>query len=287
MARITATSLFSKVLANQFRHLPRPQESLGKTGLEDLCVTCGVDLMGRPAFPVQFGKSFSDWQYLIKSSAPAHQCADCNFLMSGAYLSQVQSRIPGMLVSQAGVFRFTTDADRAALFLNPPEPPFAVAIATTMGQHVWFRTPITLDRDLIQIAMGRDMLLIHRPLALDYSNRLMRWSEQYHAVPTEPELLLEETSRRKRPLQSARRPAKQGPVVYHPFHLLDRSLKDPMHGIIHPRYRLWFEQNDPDFLIELENLDAGTLFVLATLNKRQKTDYSADLPQWTPALIPG
>lgn len=52
---------------------------------------------------------------------------------------------------------------RAWAFLTPPEPPFVIAIQTAKQQHVVWRAPVSLSRDLILVRVGEQIVRLRRP----------------------------------------------------------------------------------------------------------------------------
>lgn len=212
------------------------------------------------------GPTFTDWQYLVGDTIPAKGqfpvCVYCAAVMGGDFLKRHQAKYNSAIYSAEGAWAITKDGERKAFLLSPPEPPFVAYVATTMGQHVVWRTPITLDKDWLQVGFGRDILTIERPLLLAASScceavmDALRDSDYF-------------TGRKK---------IKAG--VRHPFVELNRKGigECGQQGVLRGDYRAWLVRNGfaADVAL-LESLGPGELWGLSVLNKQKIEE-----PVWTP-----
>lgn len=112
--------------------------------------------------------SFTDWQYLSSDPESGYLTVseDAAKLFTGEFL-KYQASISGACYSQDEAIMLTTDAARMDFLMNPPKPPFVAYIATTLGQHVAWKAPVTLDQDLIRIGYAKMTLTIRRPVFLE------------------------------------------------------------------------------------------------------------------------
>jgi len=129
-----------------------------------------------------------------------------------------------------GCYSLATDASRAWLLLTPPKPPWLAVIGDSTLQHLVWRTPLTLDNDLMRIRLGKEAVLtIRRPFLLEALNRIQ-----------------DERAR--------------NPEFRHGFVFLDREAKDAMHGIV--------RRDTPEELSKFfKTLTNGEIWALAILAK--------------------
>ncbi len=223
------------------------------------CGACGVAIPCGGRFVVlrPDAGSFTDWQYLAVHGAPGGEfavCPSCATLFTKAF-QVYQTRAAAAVYSAEGAWMLSFDAERRWFLLTPPEPPFVAYIATTMGQHVAWRAPITTDKNLIRLAVGRTLLTINRPLLLEASDICRDLAD---AIRQE----IKDT---------------QGKAINlkpdHPFARLDRKMEDPEHGMIPPRFREWMRKTGrTNELAFLDGLGEGELWGLSVLNKAKHED---------------
>ncbi len=128
-----------------------------------------------------------------------------------------------------GAYSLAKDDDRAWLFINPPAPPWVAVAGTSIGQHLIWKTPPTLDNAIMQIRVGQENLVIRRAVL--------------------------ETA-----LAAIKQERLDNPKFTNGFMSLDRDLKSPNHGI--PRTDL------PQHLCPLyASLTRGEIWALAALAK--------------------
>lgn len=229
------------------------------------CRACGCDYpAGEPMEYRKPGPTFTDWQYLVGDTLPKKKtfpcCVHCAGIMDGSYLKSIQAKYSSAVYSAQGAWRMTRDAERIAFLLNPPEPPFVAFVATTMGQHVVWRCPITLDKDFIRIAFGRSVMDIDRPRLLLASQRCIELMEAIRA--------------------SGEFNTKRIAAVRHPFVELARDMTGEREGlgIIRSDFRQWAMSNGhADTVVFLENLGKGELWGLSMMNKQRIEE-----PEWFP-----
>lgn len=258
----------SKIIVESLRDHADMDLSLpvaGKAEHDTHCAACGVDLpAGSPTAWLKFGDSFTDWQYLANETVrgEAQVCQHCAALFSSAFLQKVQATASAAIYSAEGAFVMNKDSDRVRLLKDPPKTPFVAYIATTMGQHVAWRAPVTLDRDLIRIAVAREVITINRTLllqAVEVCERVMAAIGQ--DMQNEQESA-QSGKRRGRP--------KAVEIPKHPFSFLDRDMEDPYHGQIKDHYRKRMLKLGMTAEIELlESLGEGELWGLSVFVKKK------------------
>jgi len=146
-------------------------------------------------------------------------------IMQGPVLIRTQRGV----FCAAGAYSLAKDDDRAWLFLNPPAPPWVAVAGTSIGQHLIWKTPVTVDNAIMQIRVGQENVVVRRTV-LD-------------AV-----------------LAAIKQERLDNPGFTNGFMSLDRDMKAPNHGI--PRTDL------PAHLSALyASLTRGEIWALAALAK--------------------
>jgi CRISPR type IV-associated protein Csf1 len=224
------------------------------------CSACGVHIAAGDdmAWLRPNQKSFTDWQYLTHESfddGAVPVCPHCAALFGQAFVQQIQSRAAAAVYSNEGAWMLTRDSERKWFLLTPPNPPYVAMIATTMGQHVAWRAPLTLDNNLIRIAVGRRVITINRPRLMEASSLCFGIADRVRAEMKKPD---------GKPVTL---------VPNHPFVALDRKMEVSAHGVIRPSIRKWMSSNEMDAEIAmLESLGDGELWGLSVLNKAKIED---------------
>jgi CRISPR type IV-associated protein Csf1 len=239
----------------------------GKTENDTHCAACGVALpSGSQAARLKFGRSFTDWQYLVGETAHGGEvqvCRHCASLFSLPFL-RLQATASAAIYSPKGAWIMTKDEERIAFLNSPPEPPFVAYIATTMGQHVAWRAPVTMDRDLLRIAVARDVITINRPLLF----QAVKVCEGVMAKISQD--ILDEASVTGQEGGKGRGRPKTADVPKHPFEFLDRDMDAPSHGKIRDDYRRRMVSLGLHSEIRLlESLGEGELWGLSVLVKKK------------------
>lgn len=165
------------------------------------CVLCGHRYdAGELQLPFRADASYTDWRDMLQTEG--YICAACNAFRR----KNVMERTQRVLVTQEGVFSFGKTEHRQAVFLNPPEPPFAIAISDAKLQHLLWRTRWTLDKRMILVRLGM------RELTVD-TDKLKAARESFSVI-------------------SAHWDKKN--VPWHPYISIARELDDPHHGVLRP-----------------------------------------------------
>ena len=165
------------------------------------CAWCGLSIReGDLSVPFSAGPSFMD-DLTLASRGSGMTCGYCARLLSAEGL-----RASGYGMFHAGgVLPFRKWADIARAIQNPPEPPFVALYATANNQHMGWRAPVNLSRDLFYVRVGLRDLKIRRNELLKTVESCNRLGEAMGVKPTAKSLS-------------------------HPFAFLSSDLKDAGHG---------------------------------------------------------
>lgn len=243
--------------------------AVGSPWNEDaVCACCGKPIAaGDLAVPSPFGPTFTDDLSLAARSGLV--CGACAVLLRADALKLFQKAV----VTRDGVFPLAKDVHRAWLFLTPPEPPFVAVVSTTRQQHLIWRTPVTVSKDLLIVRLGQRVMRIRRPVLLE----AMDWCEQaglaFHAA-MEAQSAAQAASdppavpaAGKRPRKPTKAKASELPPP-HPFVELDREASSLRHGVIRSDMEAVPEVRP--YLARLRALNPGELWALANLVKRNR-----------------
>lgn len=213
------------------------------------CAACSEALNGQ-GIPFKPRKSFGD-SFLLAERDSNIVCAPCDALLTSTFAT---SKFTGSgAVSASGFNRLFSNEERFHFLVNPPEPPFAVAIITAQRQHVWWMAKTSYDKDLIPLQFGHRRLMIDRPLAVDLALAIVDF-EKNSAAEGRPTYI---------------------------FKPLDRDLKSPGDGEMWPRFLR--DQSEAAIALRkrLSNITLGDLWALTqirnALNNTETTTINACL----------
>ena len=179
--------------------------SLRWDGADTVCSHCGKPVRhGDPYSPATCSSMFSDTRDLAAFTGIV--CAGC----SAARSKLVMNFASYVVFTRSAAYPIAKDAHKAWLLLDPPEPPFLAVHTTATMQHLLWRTPVTLSRDLLYLRMGAALLTIRRQrliaaLSIAADVRARRIAAE----------------------------GKAGPSMY--LHVDRRAAFDPAHGRLSPR----------------------------------------------------
>lgn len=244
------------------RHTPkRFDPPSGQAAMADThCAACATGISkGEPMVWFVPPSSFTDWQYLTHQTTQNGAmpvCPYCSVFFTGEFL-KYQAKASNVVYSADGAWSIGKDGERLWFLTNPPEPPFVSYVQQMMGQHVAWRAGVTLDKNLIKVAIGRSVITIDRPYLFKVSGFCKSLSArllQEKVISSDPG---------------------------HPFARLDRKLEANGHGVLRTGVANWMRVNGmADELDELESLPDGILWGLSVLNKH-KTEVEACAPIYT------
>lgn len=168
--------------------IPRPDDA-------QHCAWCGVNLSNdvfdglvakyRPTdgFNNHFDLAVKNSKYL---------CPHCQILSDGQkYMLQAKTAV----ACQQGIFPLSKDVDLQNFFLNPPQPPFIVVYSTAKQSHLYWRTPMSLSRDLFVMRFNNEIAIVRRKKVLSVIE------QTYNLLATVNQLLTEQV-KLKKPLLS-------------------------------------------------------------------------------------
>lgn len=167
------------------------------------CMACGQPIAtGAVAVPWRppVG-TFTDYQYLVDKQGVL--CAWCPAFTAANMMDRTQK----MVANCHGAWQLAKDDHRAWLLESPPDPPFVAVVSDQQRQHLVWRAPVTLSKELIGVQVGRRSLWIDRTALAD---RLHDCTES----------------------ASMMRRLGYQVTPNHPFARLDRDLLDAGHGCL-------------------------------------------------------
>jgi len=137
----------------------------GTAKTDSYCVMCAAPLpAGTAANPVgntTFDKSFNN-KFDLRALTGRYVCGDCEALWSQEWMQKYSKTFATM----DGVYKFASNEQQAAFFLHPPEPPFCAIFSTKQQQHMIWRTPVSLSRELYTVRLDGELLTIRQPVLL-------------------------------------------------------------------------------------------------------------------------
>ncbi len=125
------------------------------------CAVCGGALLeGEPVDDCALPHSFTNHSALAHPGG-ALRCGACTTIM---VRSVFQMQCATAVFCADGCFPIMRREHRAWLIQTPPEPPFVVTVQNAKQQHVVWRAPVTLSRDLVLVRVGEQILRLRMPL---------------------------------------------------------------------------------------------------------------------------
>lgn len=218
------------------------------TGGDTSCTMCGRPIRRGDLFAkLKMPRSFMDYPALRGTGV---LCGHCNTTKEQAVLRKLQRCV----ITVDGCYPIGSDANRAWLLLEPPEPPFAVVVNQanmTAAFHLHWRTQVTLDKNLLAVNVDNEAMYVRRPVMLE----AIGWCRQLADA-----------------INEARPPAKRIADLSHPYASLSRDIfgNDAAAGNLSffPEVRRLGGEHAKT-LVKLEALWPGELWALATLAKRK------------------
>ena len=133
---------------------------VGSVSPEDtLCAVCGCEIKKGDLYDedMVLPESFTNYSSLANPSGK-HRCGNCTAVMTR---KEFQMGWSTSIMSEEGYFQLLRKEHRAWFLLNPPEPPFAIGIQVSQQQHIIWRAPVSLSKDIIFMRIGEQLSLIH------------------------------------------------------------------------------------------------------------------------------
>lgn len=224
----------------------------------DHCMMCAAALKpGDLANPVT-KRTFTDaFNNTLDLRAPSghHVCGDCQVLWRKDWLQKYSKTF----ACEQGVFKLASNEHLAGFLFNPPEPPFAAIFSTKQQQHMIWRTPLSLSRDLFVVRVDNDLLTIRQPLLLE------ALAAYRHAES----------------IMAAVKPMGRTALLKAPAALFDRGLAHGQMGMLRPDVEALLRQVGEAWIIDLlHGLSMGEWWALNAVRH-----FDPDQPPaWQPAM---
>lgn len=149
----------SVVIVNALRLEPNGLEANTK----GTCALCGLTINESDMYsPLSIGPGFMD-DISMAARGSNIICGHCNILMSVELLRQTGYGV----FSSDGILPFRKWNDISIALTNPPNPPFVMVYATANNQHMGWRAPVNLSRELFYVRVGLRDLKIRRQVLLE------------------------------------------------------------------------------------------------------------------------
>ena len=146
-----------------------------------LCAYCGTPIrVGDLTTAFSAGPAFMD-DLSLAARGSKMVCGCCSVLLSADALKVTGH---GAFSQEDGALPFRKWADITAALSNPPRPPFVMVRATANNQHMAWRAPVNLSRDLLYVRVGLRNLKIRRPVLLEAVEASQRIARAVDIVPT-------------------------------------------------------------------------------------------------------
>lgn len=201
----------SDVVASALNLAPDPQ--LPVWGAESLthCSHCAAPIATGDHFqPLNAGVFFSSTRDLATASRVV--CWRCVHVRAKTLLNGLSYA----LICPDAIYSIAKDTEKAWLFLETPEPPFVVVHSSSTMQHLVWRTPVTLSKDLIQVRFGDNLFVVR------------------------PKVVKEAISRAEDVTD------RSGADWMNPL-LLDRKVSEGYHGLLNPKAAQFLTDSDREF----------------------------------------
>ena len=196
----------------------------------------------------RMGKQFTDGPSLAARGSGA-VCGSCCALMNAVPLMALQN----VVVTRDAAYPIRRDAHRAWFLLTPPKPPYVAVVNDTKQSHLIWRTPPTLDNDLVIVRLGARLMRIRRPVLMQAVADCQLTADAYNELAG--------TLNGSRRIEGLR----------HAFLSLSRDMDNPLQGILRPLLAMSeAAKSGPaaEAIRRLQSLSPGELWALATLAKR-------------------
>ena len=178
---------------------------------DGICALCGLDIApGDLCAPLSLGDGFMD-DVSMAGRGSKVICGHCAPMMTADALRQTGY---GAFSIVSGAHPFRKWADVAKMLTNPPDAPFVMVYATANNQHMAWRAPVNLSRDLFYVRVGLRDLKIRRKILVEAVEHCRFLGDALYAGK-------KSTGARK--------------TLPNPFIEMAPDLKDASHGLFHPK----------------------------------------------------
>lgn len=210
-----------------------------------VCALCGLDIAkGDLSAPLALGDGFMD-DISMAGRGSKVICGHCAPLMTADALRKTGY---GAFNTTSGAHPFRKWADVAAMLTNPPETPFVMTYATANNQHMAWRAPVNLSRDLFYVRVGLRDLKIRGQVLADAVEQCRVLGEALYAD------------------KKASSDASIRKTLPHPFIEMAPDLKSASHGMLNPKVYSNGMRNSVEGFVEhltaVMSLTAGEVWAL-------------------------
>lgn len=236
-------------------------EAQGTVASDSYCAMCGARLLaGTAANPITkhtFDSAFNN-RADLRARSGQYVCGECQALWCKDWMQ----RYSKTFATRDNVYKFASNDQQAAFLLNPPEPPFVAIFSTKQQQHMIWRTPLSLSRQLYTVRVDNFVLLIRHAVLME-AWRAYRYAEEVMASTP-----LARTGRKLKP----------------PAALFSRELARHNMGTLRDDVQALLRQTGDAWVIEtLHNLSLGEWWALNVIRHYDP----ANPPPYQPALDDG
>lgn len=135
-----------------------PDPSLGAPAEhEGGCGICGKPIReGEKAEPLELKKTFVDHN-MCANPAGEYICVYCTDIMDRSIFQQ---KLSTGVFTPEGMYPAAKKIHRAHFLLNPPSPPFSFAIQNGKSQHIVWKAPVNLCREVFVVQLGDLSLMV-------------------------------------------------------------------------------------------------------------------------------
>lgn len=134
------------------------------------CAFCGKPhAKGDAVAKLVTEKSFNDI-FPMANRTGKYLCGGCQ----ATWIPFFQTNRPKMVISERGMFSFASNNDIAYWLTNPPEGPFLMYYGNKKSQHIAWKSPVNLSRDLFFVQFGDTVFTIRREAMLAQRDAALR-----------------------------------------------------------------------------------------------------------------
>lgn len=161
------------IAAAGFRPIGMPAVTEGR------CKMCGFEHnQGDPVVDAALPDSFTSWGELSAPGSPV-VCGSCAAVSQDPWMQAWMNAC----ITQAGVYKFASNADIAYWLLNPPDGPFVMTRGDQQKQHLVWRTPVNYNREVYQVRIGEKLVTIRRAHLIKARDAALALSDLMNAQP--------------------------------------------------------------------------------------------------------
>ena len=218
------------------------------------CVMCGIGMnAGAPAAAWNPTSTFTNWSQL-RAPESKHVCPHC----AGAWRSEfTQAWVNGAIYNEHGVHKTNSMDTLAHALLHPPKTPFVWARGDQKIQHLVWRTPVTIDENMLMVRLGEKIAAIRRLVVLDALKSIREAGAKLDSLPKE-----------LRPVKKAN-PGNESGI----FKYLDWGIDNVDHSLLSDGFLKLANSNEQyakpfaELKTVLQNLNFGEVWALMVLLK--------------------